>query len=138
MSLRPRAFVFGLTLLLCGASATPALASYSTLITTPTPTFLTIPGGWLACGGWVDWTWPIDTACSHVKVTLGDGHGHANSIWANCNVGYSSTTWTATVSANGLQPSGQNGALLIAQAFDSNLNPIGGNAVAAENETISV
>ena len=86
-----------LGLLFSSFCATSARADYTWTLTAPSAGFLATPGGTLAVGGSVGWTFGWDTAVANVQVLLYDAHGHQSSTWADCDAGVQSTSFNGTV-----------------------------------------
>ncbi len=124
-----------LTLFFLSLGSTSALASYTTVIATPSPSFGIQPGSQLAVGGSSGWTFGFDYAVYHVEIAIYDSSGHQDSTWAACNVGYQLTTYTGTVTTNTLQPTAPGGATLLVTCYDTNMNYLAGSS-ANESGTI--
>lgn len=102
-------------------SSTTAHASYTWSIA-PSPSFSASPGGTLAVGGTIGWTFSWDYAIYHVRATAYDSSGHSDSVWASCDVGYQSTSFNATITLTGLTQTQQDGAFVDFTAYDSSYN----------------
>jgi hypothetical protein len=114
-----------LGLVFWGFSSTSARAAYTWSITSPTSGFSANPGGSVAVGGSVGWTFGWDDAVYYVKITYSDNNGNQSSWWATCSVGFQSTTFTGTVQVpDNAQPTGPNGASILTAGYDSDQNSL--------------